>query len=96
MRDESDFNGIRVAFELLPEASPRQSWRHLLARTALEVSIQCNFVVLKDGKDPKRLSLRYPITRIPPSCIPASLSRMASRGVEGMGTPGRLALKLRS
>ncbi|XP_026190829.1 uncharacterized protein LOC34623017 [Cyclospora cayetanensis] len=58
VRDESDFSGIRVVFELSPEVPPREAWKHLLARTPLEVSVQCNFVALKDGKEPQRLSLR--------------------------------------
>ncbi|OEH79596.1 DNA gyrase subunit [Cyclospora cayetanensis] len=57
VRDESDFSGIRVVFELSPEVPPREAWKHLLARTPLEVSVQCNFVALKDGKEPQRLSL---------------------------------------
>lgn len=59
VRDESDFSGLRVVFELLPEASPREVWRQLVSSTALEVSVQCNFVALKDGKHPHSLSIRY-------------------------------------
>ncbi|KAL8271889.1 hypothetical protein Esti_004174 [Eimeria stiedai] len=58
VHDESDFSGVRVAFTLLPEASPRDAWKQLTKRTPLEVSVQCNFVALKDGVEPKRFSVR--------------------------------------
>ncbi|KAL8432049.1 hypothetical protein Efla_003490 [Eimeria flavescens] len=58
VRDESDFSGVRLAFELQPGASAREAWQHLLTRTPLQVYIHLNFVALTDGVEPQRLSLR--------------------------------------
>ncbi|CDI80299.1 DNA gyrase subunit A, putative, partial [Eimeria acervulina] len=58
VRDESDYSGVRVVFELEAEVSPQQAWSYLLSRTALEVSVHCNLVALKEGKHPQRMSIR--------------------------------------
>jgi DNA gyrase subunit A len=62
VRDESDFNGMRVVFEVARGADPEEVLGRLLSYTAMRVSLSYNalaLVVDEDGKaSPRNLTLR--------------------------------------
>ncbi|RPJ50518.1 MAG: DNA gyrase subunit A, partial [Chloroflexi bacterium] len=62
VRDESDFNGMRVVFEVARGADPEEVLGRLLSYTAMRVSLSYNalaLVVDADGKaSPRNLTLR--------------------------------------